>query len=122
MMEPVGDQTGPVAPPLSFVSCERFPPSASAIQSCPPAMYAMRRPSGDQRASLALTSSLGKTRADPPVTDWTYVLPLRRLAPMSVVRTTYSTDRPSGDICGSETARTAAKSSKLIGRCCAPND
>src|SRR5438105_15571187 len=86
-------------------------------------MYATRRPSGDHRASLAVTSSLGKTRGVPPAAATTNVFPARRLAGRSVVRTAYNTDRPSGDTCGSDTARTAAKSSNVIGRfCCAPND
>jgi hypothetical protein len=61
-------------------------------------MYATRRPSGDQRASLAFTSSPGNTRGVPPATATMYVFPVRRFAATSVVRSEYSTERPSGDI------------------------
>src|SRR4051812_22990666 len=63
---PVGDQTGPVAPPLRVVSCLWLLPSASETHSCPPAMNATRRPSGDHRPSVALTSLAGNCRAAPP--------------------------------------------------------
>src|SRR5690349_20747163 len=83
---PVGAQTGPLAPPVSVVSCLRFAPSASATQSCPPEVYATRRPSGDQRASAAFVLSSGNWRAGPPAVGITYVRVVRLFAARSVLR------------------------------------
>src|SRR3954466_5645155 len=117
----VGAQTAPVAPPFKRVNCLAFAPSASATQSCPPETYATCRPSGDHRASVALASAVGNARGFALDEEDTKVVAVRRLLPTSVVRTVYRIRDPSGDGCGSLTARTAAKSSNVIVRfCCAP--
>src|SRR5712691_10707471 len=127
MRSPVGAQTGPLAPPLTFEVLRAFAPLSSAIHSCPLAMYAIRFPSGDQRASLARVFPSGhcgsSTRKDSPrdaelagPTLTSLVTVVRLFALTSVVRIEYNTQRPSGETCGSPTFLTAAKSSNVIGR------
>ena len=84
---PPGDQTGPAAPPASLVSCARFAPDASAIQSCPAEMYATRLPSGDHRASEACDTSSGKARAAPVAVVMRYVVTRRAFAARSALLT-----------------------------------
>src|SRR5450759_1664507 len=120
MRSPLGDQTGPPAPPLTFEILCAFAPLASAIQSWPAAMYAIRLPSGDHLASVAPVFAFGNWRAVPPLAGCTLVTVARLLALTSVVRTEYNTQRPSEETCGSPTFLTAAKSSNVIGRCTRP--
>src|SRR5687767_9535270 len=49
---PSGDQTGPLPPVESFVTCSLSSPSASITQICPLVTYAIFFPSGDQRGWL----------------------------------------------------------------------
>src|SRR5450759_788437 len=120
MRSPLGDQTGPPAPPLTFEILCSFAPLAPAIQSWPAAMYAIRLPSGDHLASVAPVFAFGNWRAIPPLAGCTLVTVVRLLALTSVVRTEYNTQRPSEDTCGSPTFLTATKSSNVIGRCTRP--
>src|SRR6266550_4967048 len=127
MRSPVGAQTGPLAPPLTFEILRALAPLSSAIHSCPLAMYAIRFPSGDQRASLArvfasghcCTSARNDSPSDPELpgpTLMSLVTVVRLFALTSVVRTEYNTRRPSGETRGSPTFLTAAKSSNVMGR------
>src|SRR5688500_2648163 len=47
-----GDQTGFAALLEMRVNWRLRPPSASIVQICPPVVYAIERPSGDQRGAL----------------------------------------------------------------------
>src|SRR4051794_32501443 len=85
----VGAKAGPVAPPLRCVSCFALPPSVSDTHSCPPAMYAMCFPSGDQRASVAAAPAVGNERGVAPNDEMMNVVGVLRLLATSVVRTVY---------------------------------
>jgi len=115
----VGAQTGPVAPPLRWVSSRGFVPLASAIHSWLLATYAMCFPSGDQRASVAETLADGKGLGVPlPLAGKIKVCDVRLFDDTSVVRTAYSTEAPSGDTCGSLTTanrREVAKGDCMFG-------
>src|SRR5882757_6477035 len=102
MRSPVGAQTGPLAPPLTFEILRAFAPLSSAIHSWPLAMYAIRFPSGDQRASLARVLASGHcgstapndSPSDPELTRpmlMSLVTVVRLFALTSVVRTVYNT-------------------------------
>src|SRR5512146_532137 len=74
-------------------------------------------PSGDQRASVAARSGpsqQGNGRGDPPPVGMMNVWDARVFLVTSAVRTAYRICFPSGDGCGSLTARTAAKSSNVM--------
>ena len=118
ILSPPGDHTGPVAPPESVVSCLRDAPIWSATQSWLSAMYAMRFPSGDQRASVTLVDASGNAMGAPPFAATLYVIEDRLFDARFVVRTENSTVDPLGAICGSDTAFTASKLSMLRGCCC----
>jgi hypothetical protein len=48
---PSGDHTGPAAPVEILVTCSLSSPSLSITQICPPVVYAIFLPSGDQRGA-----------------------------------------------------------------------
>src|SRR5688572_21117270 len=63
---PSGDQTGPLPPVESFVTCSLSSPSGSITQIWPPVTYAIFFPSGDQRGWLDELPPLVSCFGSPP--------------------------------------------------------
>ena len=104
-----GDQAHSAIPPLMSVSFSASPPARSRSQTCPPFAFwrdelkARYLPSGLQRGRLSL-SGLDVSRSDRVPSQRTIQTSESLLSlALSALVTTYATQSPSGETCGSET-------------------
>ncbi len=127
-MSPLSGRHANCSTPLgASVICSVSPPLIERTKICAfssfpgptEARKAMRSPVGDQRGErTSLRSWVKARRAAVAISCRTRSRSLRSCS-IFIRDTTYTIDFPSGEICGSETATTLAKSASSIRRACA---
>src|SRR5213594_5123194 len=121
--DPSGSHKGSDTPSGTCDTFRASPPAIGSTQICAPLSRVETNasvfPSGDQRGWRSEPAPPVSCRDLPVATSTTHTRETLRLSWSDGVDTVYATHLPSGESCGSLTAFSARKSSKLMARFCA---